>query len=68
MKKASASGSWLMYDTARGINEGNEPYLLLNSTDPEVGSGDYIDPTPSGFSINAGLNTAGATYIFLAIA
>ena len=76
MIKAFGSGSdgtdWYVWDTARGIVSGNDPYLLLNSTAAEVTNTDYIDPLNAGFTVTssapAALNASGGTYLFLAIA
>ena len=63
---------WYVWDSARGIASGNDPYLLLNSAAGQVTSTDYIDPLASGFTVTssapAALNASGGTYIFLAIA
>jgi hypothetical protein len=69
IKRTDASAQWLVFDSARGIVSGSDPYLSLNSTDPEVSS-DVIDPNPSGFALPSGTfaNTNGGSYIFLAIA
>ncbi len=68
----STTGDWYIWDSARGIVAGNDPYLLLNSTAAEVTSTDYIDPLASGFTVTssapAALNASGGNYIFLAIA
>ena len=67
----STGGSWYVWDTARGIVTGNDPYLTLNTDASEVSSNDYIDPASSGFIVNNGginINATGSTYIFLAIA
>jgi hypothetical protein len=67
-----STGDWYVWDSARGISAGNDPYLLLNSTAAENTSTDYIDPLASGFTVTssapAALNASGGTYIFLAIA
>ena len=72
IKRTDATGDWYVYDSARGIVSGNDPYLLLNSTAAEVTNTDYIDPLSSGFTVTSsaptGLNASGGTYIFLAIA
>ena len=73
IKRTDDSGySWYVWDTARGIVSGNDPYLLINSTAAEVTSTDYIDPLSSGFQISssapAAINASGGSYIFLAIA
>jgi hypothetical protein len=66
------AGDWYVWDTARGIISGNDPYLLLNSTAAEVTNTDYIDPLSSGFQISstapAAINASGGSFIFLAIA
>ena len=72
IKRTDASGDWYVYDTARGIVSGNDPYLFPNTTAAEVTNTDYIDPLSSGFTVTssapAALNTNGGTYLFLAIA
>ena len=72
IKRTDSTGDWYVWDSARGIVAGNDPYLLLNSTAAEVTSTDYIDPLASGFTVTssapAALNASGGTYIFLAIA
>ena len=66
------SGDWYVWDSARGIVAGNDPYLLLNSTAAEVTNTDFIDTTSVGFEISstapAAINASGGTFIFLAIA
>jgi hypothetical protein len=72
IKRTDSTGDWYVWDTARGIVSGNDPYLLLNSTAAEVTSTDYIDPLSSGFQISstapAAINASGGSFIFLAIA
>ena len=72
IKRTDSTGDWYVWDTARGLISGNDPYLLLNSTAAENPSTDYIDPLSSGFEISstapAAINANGGTYIFLAIA
>jgi hypothetical protein len=72
IKRTDSTGDWYVYDSARGIVAGNDPYLLLNSSAAEVTSTDYIDPLSSGFTVTssapAALNASGGTYIFLSIA
>jgi hypothetical protein len=67
-----AVGDWYVWDSARGIVSGNDPYLLINSTAAEVTSTDYVDTYSAGFEISStapnALNQSGANYIFLAIA
>ena len=67
MKRVDAAGDWYVWDSARGINfSGNDPYLLLNSTNPEVTSTDYIRPLSFGFEMTS--TFPGGRYIYLAIA
>jgi hypothetical protein len=72
IKRTDSTGDWYVWDSARGIIAGNDPYLLLNSTAAEVTSTDYIDPYSLGFEISstapAAINASGGTFIFLAIA
>jgi hypothetical protein len=65
LKRTDATGDWYIWDSARGISAGNDPYLQLNSTAAEVTNTDYIDPLSSGFTITSTF-TAG-DYIFYAI-
>ena len=73
IKVTNSVGDWYLWDAARGIVSGNDPYLLLNSTAAEVTSTDYIDPLNSGFTVTSSAPTAlnasgGYVYLFLAIA
>ena len=72
IKRTSSTGDWYVWDTARGIVSGNDPYLGLNSTAAEVTNTDYIDPLSSGFQISstapAAINANGGSFIYLAIA
>ena len=72
IKKTSGTGSWYVWDSARGIVAGNDPYLLLNSTAAEVTSTDYVDTASVGFEISSTapseINENGGSFIFLAIA
>ena len=72
IKRTDSTGDWYVWDTARGIISGNDPYLLLNSTAAEVTNTDYIDPLSSGFQISstapAAINANGGSFVFLAIA
>lgn len=71
IKATSTTGDWYVWDSARGIVAGNDPYLALNSTAAEVTNTDWVDTAASGFELsNAGGNLAnsnGVSYIFLAI-
>lgn len=72
IKRTDSTGDWYVYDSARGITSGNDPYLLTNSNAVEVTGTNYVDTTSVGFQVTAaapaGLNANGGTYIFLAIA
>ena len=72
IKRTDSTGDWYVWDTARGIIAGNDPYLLLNSNAAEVTSTDYVDAYAAGFELTstapAAINANGGTYIFLAIA
>jgi hypothetical protein len=72
IKRTDSTGSWLVWDSARGIVAGNDPYLALNSTAAEVTTNDSVDTDSTGFVVNqvaaSNVNVTGATYIFLAIA
>ena len=69
-RAAGGNGDWIVWDSTRGINSGNDPYLGLNRTDEEITNTDYIDPHSSGFTISGGnaVGASGSTYIFYAIA
>jgi hypothetical protein len=72
IKRTDSTGDWFVWDTARGIVSGNDPYLRLNSTAAEVTTNDSVDPDNSGFIVNqlaaTNINVNAATYIYLAIA
>jgi hypothetical protein len=72
IKRTDSTGDWYVWDSARGIVAGNDPYLLLNSTAAEVTNTDWVDTAASGFELsNAGgnnVNINGASYIFLSVA
>jgi len=72
IKRTDSTGDWYLYDSARGITSGNDPYVLLNSTAAEVTNTDYIDTYSAGFEISstapAAINASGGTFIYLAIA
>ena len=72
IKSSTQATEWFLFDTARGIVSGNDPALLIDTTDGEY-SYDFVDPYNSGFAVNYvgalnGTNTSGQTYIFYAIA
>ena len=72
IKRSDSTGDWYVWDSARGIVSGNDPYLLFNSTAAEVTNTDYVDTYSAGFEISstapAAINANGGTFIFLAIA
>jgi hypothetical protein len=71
IKKTSGTGDWAVFDSARGIVSGNDPFLELNTTAAEQTGQDAVDTDSTGFIVNEtteSLNASGGTYIFLAIA
>jgi hypothetical protein len=72
IKSTSTTGNWIVGDSARGIVAGDDPYLLLDSTNAEVTNKDWLDPDNSGFIVNEttgpNANTDTVTYIYLAFA
>jgi hypothetical protein len=72
IKRFNSTGPWYVWDSARGIVAGNDPYLLMNSENAEVTGTDYVDTAATGFEISstapAEINASGSTFIFLAIA
>jgi len=72
IKRTDNTGAWYVWDSARGIVAGNDPYFLFDSTAAEVTSTDYIDTANSGFEISStaigAINASGGSFIFLAIA
>jgi hypothetical protein len=72
IRRTDSTGDWYVWDSARGVVAGNDPYLFLNSTAAEVTSTDYIDTAATGFELSstapAAINANGGTFIFLAIA
>jgi hypothetical protein len=72
IKRIDTTGAWYVWDTARGIVSGNDPWLNLNATSTEIGTSDSIDPDSTGFIVNqlvqTDINVNGGKYLFLAIA
>jgi len=70
-KNASATGDWIMMDTARGIPAGSgDAFLRANTSDAEVTGQTYVDVSGTGFSITApatSINGSGNTIVYLAI-
>ena len=71
IKRTDSVGDWYVWDSARGIVAGNDPYVSLNTTVAEVTTDDSVDTDSSGFIVNqlaaTNINVSAATYIFLAI-
>lgn len=72
IKRTDSTGDWYVWDSARGIVAGNDPYVRLNLADVEVTTNDSVDTDNTGFIVNqvaaTNVNVSAATYIFLAIA
>jgi hypothetical protein len=72
IRRADAAGDWYLFDSTLGINFGNDPYLLTNSSNAAVTNTDYVKPYTQGFRVlpaaSTTINISGANYIFLAIA
>jgi hypothetical protein len=74
IKRHDNNSDWYVFDAARGINSGNDPYVMLNRNDAEVTTADCIDPYSPGFTVagsgnsNALINYTGENFIYLAIA
>lgn len=66
VKRIDASGDWLIWNSLRGINSGNDPYLQVAQGTAEVTGNDYIDPLSSGFQMTSTFPSG--TYAFFAIA
>ena len=72
IKRTDAIGGWYVWDSARGITAGNDPFLFMDSTAAENTTTDYINAASAGFEITStapiAINAAGGSYLFLAIA
>ena len=64
IKRTDSTSDWMVYDTARDFNYGNQQRLRPNLSDAEGTSSTVRNPTATGFSLS---NGASATYIYLAI-
>jgi hypothetical protein len=71
IKRTDSTGDWYVWDSARGIVAGNDPYLFMNSTAAEVTGTDYVDTYSAGFEISstapAAINANGGSFIFFAV-
>ena len=73
IRRTDSSGHWYLWDTARGITNGNDKYFEINGTGAQYTENDNdLAPDSSGFKVRHGgatdININTATYIFLAIA
>jgi hypothetical protein len=72
IKSSSNTGNWRIWDSARGIVSGNDPFLTANTSAAQTTNSNDVDTTSSGFIVNynglSAVNETGWTYIFLAIA
>lgn len=72
IKRTDAVSDWYVWDSARGITSGTDPYFLMNSIAAEVTNTNYVDTDTTGFKVTsaapAELNAVGGIYLFLAIA
>jgi hypothetical protein len=70
IKRTDSTGNWVIWDTARGMVSGTDPYLNLNTTAAEVNANN-VYTTTGGFQLvssDANFNANGGSYIFLAVA
>lgn len=70
IKRLDVANSWMAFDTARGINAGNDPWIRLENLVAESNT-DLIDAYAGGFEMNtdsAFVNFLGSPYLYLAIA
>lgn len=72
IKRTDSTSDWYLWDSTRGIQVGNDPYLRLNLPNAPVTTTDWVNPASSGFALSNAVgnlvNTSSATYTFLAIA
>ena len=74
VKKEDGSGSWFLFDTARGWGSGNDNYLQIDETIAQNGSYNLCNPISTGFSFSniatpasgGNLNESGSHYIYYA--
>lgn len=70
IKRTDAAYGWYLFDTARGMQSGTDPYSFWNVAGNEVNANNVYSTT-GGFQLvssDAGVNQNGGTYIYLAIA
>jgi hypothetical protein len=72
IKRTDSTGNWYVWDSARGIVSGNDPYILINVMSANITNTDYIDTYSAGFEISStapsAINASGGTFIFFAVA
>lgn len=72
IKRTDAIGGWYVWDSARGITAGNDPFFFMDTTAAENTATDYINAASAGFEITStapiAINASGGSYLFLAIA
>jgi hypothetical protein len=70
VKRTSATGNWIVGDSARGLPAGDDPFFLLNTDAAETTNQDWVDVSATGFTVNetaANANVNTGTYLYLAI-
>ncbi len=70
IKRTNSTGDWYVWDTARGMVSGTDPYLRLNENFSQNNT-NSVFTTGVGFQLvtsDVEMNASGSTYIFLAIA
>ena len=68
VKSTSIAQAWFIFDTARGMVAGTDPYSYWNQSGAE-NNANTLYTTAGGFQLpGTGLNVLGATYVYLAIA
>ena len=71
IKRTSSADGWMMFDIMRGMPvDGTDPHLRADLSAAESSAADYLDPTPTGFTIKAtggSVNSSGDTYVYMAI-
>jgi hypothetical protein len=69
IKSATGVRNWIMFDSARGMTTGNDPYLLPNTSGDEGTTTDWLDATSTGFDLKAEniVNASGETFIYIAV-
>lgn len=67
------SGTWLVFDTQRGINDGAaDPYIRFQEPEFEDTDQNYLDVTTNGFTVGhvgsgSYYNNSGSTFLYIAI-